>query len=181
MAIVIRTAERHDIPDLIRVHVDAWRVAYRGVIDDGYLQSSLIEEQRTAMWNAWTWPDGPGQHLFVGEVDGRVLGFGLVGPERVEPEGTVSGLGEVYSFYLHPDSWGSGLATPLMEQCHDFLHAGGFSHAVLWVLRDNPRARRFYEKMGWSATGKEASFTGPQTGAALPYAVAELQYGVVLG
>ena len=181
MTTAVRTAERRDIPDLIRVHVDAWRIAYRGVIDDGYLQSSLLEEQRTTMWNAWTWADRPGQCVFVGEADGRVLGFGMVGPERVEPDGAVSGLGEVYSFYLHPDSWGSGLATPLMEQCHDFLRAGGFSQAVLWVLRDNPRARRFYEKMGWSATGREASFAGPQTAAALPYAVEELQYGVALG
>jgi hypothetical protein len=29
---------------------------------------------------------------------------------------------------------------------------------VLWVLDDNPRARRFYERHGWTATGLEASF-----------------------
>ena len=181
MTVVIRDAERRDIPDLIRVHVDSWRVAYRGLIDDSYLDSSLLEEQRTTMWNAWTWADRPGQQVFVGEADGRVVGFGFVGPERLEAEGTFSGLGEVYAFYLHPDAWGSGLATPLMERCHAHLRDGGFSDAVLWVLRDNPRARRFYEKMGWSTTGKESSFTGPQTAAALPYAVAEVQYRVALG
>jgi GNAT superfamily N-acetyltransferase len=181
MPAVVRTAERRDIPHLIRVHVDSWRVAYRGLIDNGYLDSSLLEEQRTTMWNAWSWADRPGQQVFVGEVDGRVLGFGFVGPERLEAEGTFSELGEVYAFYLHPDAWGSGIANPLMEHCHDFLRAAGFSQAVLWVLRDNPRARRFYEKLGWSATGKQGAFTGPQTADALPYEVAEVQYGIALG
>jgi GNAT superfamily N-acetyltransferase len=133
------------------------------------------------MWSRWGWVDRPGQHVFVGEVDGRVLGFGFVGPERSEPEGTFTGLGEVHAFYFHPDAWGSGAATPTMGRCHEFLHGAGFSQAVLWVLRDNPRARRFYEKSGWSPTGKESSFTGPQTADALPYAVAEVQYGVLLG
>ena len=181
MTTVVRVAERRDIPDLIRIHVDAWRVAYRGVIDDGYLDSSLLEDQRTTMWNAWGWSERPGQQVLVGEVDGRVVGFGFVGPERAEPEGTFTGHGEVYAFYFHPDAWGSGAATPMMHRCHDHLRSEGFSHAVLWVLRDNPRARRFYEKMGWSTNGKESSFTGPQTAAALPYAVAEVQYGITLG
>jgi hypothetical protein len=29
---------------------------------------------------------------------------------------------------------------------------------VLWVLDDNPRARRFYERQGWAATGIAANF-----------------------
>jgi GNAT superfamily N-acetyltransferase len=181
MDFAVRTAERRDIPDLIRAHVDAWRVGYRDVIDHGYLDSPLLEEQRSTMWNNWGWVDRPGQHVVVAETDGRVLGFGFVGPERAEPEGTFTGLGEVYAFYFHPDAWGSGAATRTMTSCHAVLQQQGFSHAVLWVLRDNPRARRFYEKMGWSPTGKESSFTGPQTANSLPYPVAEVQYGIALG
>jgi RimJ/RimL family protein N-acetyltransferase len=29
----------------------------------------------------------------------------------------------------------------------------GYGRAVLWVLRDNPPARRFYEKCGWEWRG----------------------------
>jgi hypothetical protein len=29
---------------------------------------------------------------------------------------------------------------------------------VLWVLEDNPRARRFYERHGWTPTGIAADF-----------------------
>ena len=110
MTVAVRTAERTDIPAFIRAHVDAWRVAYRGVIDQGYLDSSLLEEQRTTMWNQWSWVDRPGQHVYAAEVDGHTVGFGYIGPERAA-DGSDTGLGEVYAFYLHPDAWGSGAAT----------------------------------------------------------------------
>jgi hypothetical protein len=32
--------------------------------------------------------------------------------------------------------------------------AGGAPEAVLWVGRDNDRARRFYEREGWFAEGE---------------------------
>ena len=48
---------------------------------------------------------------------------------------------------------------------------------MLWVLRDNPRARAFYEKAGWHFTGQESNFSQPDTpDAALP----EVQYEVRL-
>jgi hypothetical protein len=33
------------------------------------------------------------------------------------------------------------------------LAADGFENAILWVLEDNPRTRRFYELSGWTADG----------------------------
>ena len=45
-----------------------------------------------------------------------------------------------------------------MEHVEERLQAEGFDVSVLWVLADNPRARRFYEKHGWTATGIEADF-----------------------
>jgi ribosomal protein S18 acetylase RimI-like enzyme len=33
------------------------------------------------------------------------------------------------------------------------LRSHGFEEAVLWVLEDNPRTRRFYEQAGWRLDG----------------------------
>jgi hypothetical protein len=33
------------------------------------------------------------------------------------------------------------------------LRGEGFREAILWVLEDNPRTRRFYERAGWQADG----------------------------
>jgi GNAT superfamily N-acetyltransferase len=40
-----------------------------------------------------------------------------------------------------------------MEDALERLRGRGFHDAVLWVLEDNPRTRRFYEKHGWRPDG----------------------------
>ena len=48
---------------------------------------------------------------------------------------------------VRPDLWGRGLARAAVDR------ATGVRR--LWVLRDNARARGFYEHLGWAATGRE--------------------------
>jgi GNAT superfamily N-acetyltransferase len=62
---------------------------------------------------------------------------------------------------VRPELWGRGLARS----------AGARATGVrrLWVLRDNARARGFYEHLGWAATGREQAAEWP------PYPV-ELEY-----
>ena len=42
----------------------------------------------------------------------------------------------------------------LMSAAMDDLRDLGMSEAALWVLRDNQRARRFYERLGWRRNGQ---------------------------
>jgi GNAT superfamily N-acetyltransferase len=95
-------------------------------------------------------------------VDSRVVAFANCGPERVEmADGTVAlsaDRGEVYGFYAHPDAWGSGVAAALMAVSEDHLRQIGFINAVLWVLRDNPRAHAFYRKANWQPSDVTGRF-----------------------
>jgi RimJ/RimL family protein N-acetyltransferase len=54
-----------------------------------------------------------------------------------------------------PSVWGTGVGRELMAVAVDRLREAGFRSATLWVLRDNERARRFYERAGWSPDGAE--------------------------
>jgi GNAT superfamily N-acetyltransferase len=51
---------------------------------------------------------------------------------------------------VHPSRWGQGLATTLVGLSLDAMAAGGATEAQLWCLEDNGRARRLYERLGWS-------------------------------
>ena len=42
-----------------------------------------------------------------------------------------------------------------MEAGEAELRRLGHRNVVLWVLEDNPRARRFYERAGWEADGAQ--------------------------
>jgi ribosomal protein S18 acetylase RimI-like enzyme len=89
-------------------------------------------------------------HTLVAEVGGEVVGFVNVGAAR---EDDVAGLGELFAIYVHPDAWGRGAGQALMTEALARLRAEGFGEAILWVLQDNPRTRRFYELAGWRADG----------------------------
>jgi GNAT superfamily N-acetyltransferase len=62
---------------------------------------------------------------------------------------------------VRPEQWGRGLARRSVER------ATGVRR--LWVLRENTRARGFYEHLGWQPTGVEQQAEWP------PYPV-ELEY-----
>ncbi len=63
---------------------------------------------------------------------------------------------------VRPELWGRGLARAAVGRAHGVRR--------LWVLRDNTRARGFYEHLGWSPTGAEQDAEWP------PYPV-EVEYG----
>mgnify|MGYP001076255222 CR=1 FL=1 len=47
-----------------------------------------------------------------------------------------------------------------------FEGAESFDEAILWVATENPRARRFYEREGWSEDGERVDESIP--GVSLP-------------
>jgi RimJ/RimL family protein N-acetyltransferase len=89
--------------------------------------------------------------------------------------------GELLGFYVHPAYWGTGAAQQLIERCHDGLAELG-DEWLLWVLRENQRARAFYERNGCSpGSGDEvvhAEWAGPVMDGAprLDAPLPEIQY-----
>jgi ribosomal protein S18 acetylase RimI-like enzyme len=163
MTFTIRPAVRDDADAITDVQVASWRAGYAHVFPESVLYADDFDATRRAFWSAWRF--SPGHRLAVAtvpsdDVDGRgerVIGFSSYGPERERARG-FTGRAELYAFYFHPDAWGSGAATALMQHTEERFRAEGFETAVLWVLDDNPRARRFYERFGWEPTGITADF-----------------------
>jgi GNAT superfamily N-acetyltransferase len=155
----IRPGRRQDADAITEVQVASWRAGYAHVLPDTVLYAEDFESSRRSFWNSWRF--APGHRISVVTVpdadSDRVVGFVSYGPERERARGC-TGRGEIWAFYLHPEVWGHGLADELIVHTEQRLRAEGFDLAVLWVLDDNPRARRFYERHGWSATGIEADF-----------------------
>jgi GNAT superfamily N-acetyltransferase len=82
--------------------------------------------------------DGAGV-ITIGVVDGVASGVIGARGDRVE------------ALFVVPDQWGTGLAGQLHDHALGLITAAGFDSAVLDVLVDNTRARRFYERRGWAA------------------------------
>jgi ribosomal protein S18 acetylase RimI-like enzyme len=166
--VTVRRARLEDAAAIAEVHVRTWQAAYEHVFGAERL-ASLTVEQRLPLWRQIL--DDPSQTVFVAEGDeGRVEGWCTVGRSR-----DADADAELWGIYVLPEAWGSGAGTELMRAGIEALRESGCRDAILWVLEDNPRARRFYEREGWSADGQRKldRFLGVQ--------VAEVRYRTTLG
>jgi ribosomal protein S18 acetylase RimI-like enzyme len=59
----------------------------------------------------------------------------------------------LYALYLLPAWWSAGVGRALMVSVLDALRGDRYRRVVLWVLADNARARRFYERAGFTVDG----------------------------
>ena len=150
MAATVRTARLDDAEAMGRIHVESWQAAYVGVVPQAHLDA-LDAEERSANWRSAIEANPEPEHgrRLVAEVEGEVVGIALIVPDRDGEDG----VGEIPIIYVHPSAWGVGAGYALMTECEAELQRRGFAEAVLWVLEDNPRARRFYERQGWRADG----------------------------
>lgn len=147
----VRQATSLDAPRLAEIHVDSWRVAYRGILPDEALDE-LSVEARLPWWEHVLGEGIDGFHVLVVEDgDGAVAGFGSACASDADP----LLVGQVAQLYLQPDAWGTGLAAPLLTALEADLRDRGFAATELHVAPQNVRARRFYERYGWQATGAE--------------------------
>jgi GNAT superfamily N-acetyltransferase len=82
-------------------------------------------------------------------VDGAPL------PERPGRDGSPRPrCAELYALYVTPAWWSTGTGRDLMCRVLDETQAGGYPRIVLWVLEQNARARRFYERSGFGLDGR---------------------------
>lgn len=76
------------------------------------------------------------------------------------------------ALYVLPAAWGTGQADELHGAAVAQLRRSGVEHARLWVLEGNARARRFYERHGWTADGTSRVVEFPPHPTDLGYALA---------
>lgn len=149
----IRDATVDDADAVAVVHVHGWRWGYRGLLPEDFL-NGLSAERRAEQWRSWLLEPGR-TRIRLAEEDGACAGFAVSGPSR-DP-GADEDTGEVYAIYLEERFAGTGLGTDLLRSAVGWLAAQGFARATLWVLEGNARARRFYEREGWTPDGSEKS------------------------
>ena len=62
--------------------------------------------------------------------------------------------GVLQTLYVLPKRWGRGIGSMLHDFALERLREANVREARLWTLTENHRARAFYEKRGWTLTGR---------------------------
>lgn len=141
---LIRTASEQDKAAMGKIYCFAWQRAYRGIMPQDFLNALTVE-------NSTPKTIRPESNL-VAEHNGEVVGLVNYGRAREEQAAM---MGEIRAIYVLPGQWRHGAGKGLFEAAAGRMKAAGFDGFYLWVLKDNARARGFYEKMSMDKADEE--------------------------
>lgn len=144
----IRKAEIKDARVLARIHISAWKKAYRHIVSPGFLQK-LDEKKRAESFQKAI--AGNPEETFLIEDKGKVVGFTTIGECRDDDKDR--DVGEIWGLYIDPDYWRKGYGKKLTEFSEKTLRDRKKTKVVLWVLEKNNIARDFYRKNGFVIEG----------------------------
>ena len=90
----------------------------------------------------------------VAEDGGEIAGHVAIMPSRIHSHPSDNdAMAHFWQLFVRPPWWGTGLATELHTRAIQEATARGFSSMRLFTPAAAARARRFYEREGWTAAG----------------------------
>ena len=144
MDIIIRTATINDAEKVAKIKIEGWQTAYRGIIDDEFLDNmNLNEEIEKRKDNI-----KDGVDIIVAEFNNEIVGFCLYRNYIKDPESYPNADCEISSLYVKSSLKRKGIGTKLMQYVIQKLQNQGKTKMILGCLKGNYPSRAFYGKMG---------------------------------
>ena len=131
----IRPAAPDDAATVAEIWRAGWREAHLGRVP-----AELVAARTAESFSARAMESVP--ITTVAMVGPELAGFAMVVADEVE---------QLYVAALHR---GAGVADALLRHAEQQILRRGHREAWLAVVPDNTRARRFYERMGWTDAGR---------------------------
>ena len=133
---IIRKATENDVRQIAEIVVEDWKKAYDGIIDSGWLDSMSVEQQYGKEILRY-------QNMMVAADGDEILGYAWNQMVDDEPADC-----EIVALYVRYAKRKNGIGKALFENSIDIFKAAGKKTMIIWCLKENDEARRFYEKMG---------------------------------
>ena len=147
MEVTLRPAVAGDAADLAAIQAASWNAAFVEILTPEILReytdfARLEEMYRNILAS-------PELHLTLELVNDVPHGLAAWSASRDGEAKTA----ELICIHSRPGNWGKGYGAALMRHALLEMENAGYSYATLWVFAENHRARRFYEALGFVATG----------------------------
>ncbi|MFH8607479.1 GNAT family N-acetyltransferase [Streptomyces sp. NPDC018029] len=151
VAVRIREMSEADCAAVAELRVRGWQKAYAGLMPQPHLDALSIEESAAQLRERLPARGEAGSVDLVAVRAGRIVGWACFGPAR--DDDLPPGESELYALYAHPEQYSTGVGRALLLECLARCTAAGHGRMRLWVLEANTRARRFYERAGFTPDG----------------------------
>ncbi|WP_394781712.1 GNAT family N-acetyltransferase [Undibacterium sp.] len=147
---LLRAATLADAAAIAHLHAENWRLAYRGILQDAYLDHE-VHAERLASWQERLASAIPGQYTIVAEEDGIFHGFACAFANEDPQWGHY-----LDNLHVAAGSKGKNIGASLMADVARWCSNIDASCGIyLWVLEANHAAIRFYERMDGIVNGDE--------------------------
>ncbi|MBM6745505.1 GNAT family N-acetyltransferase [Drancourtella massiliensis] len=156
--LTIRRMTKEDIPDMVNIQVRSWQIAYRGIVDDSYLDSIDIEEKISKREQDYLETE-----FIVAEEDSKIVGFcRYTDNNQFSP--FMSDIDcELIALYVAPSLKRKGIGKKLFEYTKNDLINRERESMIIWCLKDNEPSKKFYQKMGGKIVAEKAVDMGGKT------------------
>ena len=127
---------QNDARQIAEIIVEDWKNAYRGIIDDDFLDSMSVEERYQRELQRY-------QIYKVAAVNEKIMG--LTWNEINDSDDSDC---EIIALYVKYEERKSGIGRGLFLDSVEEFKSQGKKRMIIWCLKENYEARKFYEKMG---------------------------------
>lgn len=141
---MIRQATKLDSLNIAKLIVSSWQTAYRGLIDDDFL-NNLDANILSVNWEKYIANQNANNHIYVYEENDKILGVIRFGKPNNE---NTNYNAEILVLYVEPTLKRSGIGSKLFAFAKDYFMNKDTTNMIIWCLKDNTPAIKFYEKMG---------------------------------
>ena len=134
--IIIRNAEKEDVMQIAEILVEDWQKAYRGIIDSAFLDSMSADSRYEIEIKRY-------EKYIVAADANRIQGYAWLEAAADEPADC-----EIIALYVRYSGRNNGIGKLLFEYAIEYFREAGKKKMIVWCLKENDEARKFYEKMG---------------------------------
>ena len=145
--IEVKYAKYDDMKTLAFIQTSSWKKGFENILSEDTLEKYTDLEKCQMMLEKVY--DSKSGNFYIACRDGKPCAelFWREGKEMDESA-------EIVALHSIPESWGHGVGKAIMDKATDDIKAKGYKHIYLWVFKENLRARKFYEKFGYSLDGE---------------------------
>lgn len=154
----IRDIRKEDLMAVAEITIDGWRTAYKGIIDDDFLNNLSVEENYQRKLKNYTEND-----FIVAELNNEIVGFCRYIANNYCLDRYPNVDCELCAIYVKTENKRNGIGKELVNYVIRELKKQGRSQMILWCLKDNYPARAFYEEMGGTYCGEQDLQKGNKT------------------
>lgn len=146
----IRDATPDDASSIAELNTAAWRIAFRGIVNDAYLANhdGAPLGRREALENL-----AESAIQLVAERDEEVVGWLAAAPCE-DDDCDPAKVFEVGACYVTPLFWRRGVGRLMMNALVERLGSGPWNQVKLWAARDALASLAFYRSLGFEEDGR---------------------------